>query len=111
LRGIAFDNRTVDGVSLHNNPKLFEDLDCCLNGPKPLAACSYCLGTSGPMVAHRQLSRDGRSQWLQEDNRPDIEAVRTSWPVKWPITSSTVMGVRKGWQRISGGIMRRLGSG
>ena len=111
LRGITFDNRKVDGVSLHNNPKLYQDLDRCLNGPTPLAACSYCLGSLGPLVAHRQLNRDGRSHWLEEDNRPDIEGVARLWRVKWPVTSSTVMSVRRGWQRITGGILRRLGSG
>jgi MoaA/NifB/PqqE/SkfB family radical SAM enzyme len=111
LRGISFDNRNIDGVSLHKNPKLSEDLDRCLNGPTPLAACSYCLGSLGPLVPHRQLNRDGRSQWLEEDNRPDIEMVRTSWQVKWPITSSTVMGIRSGWQRITGGILTRFEGG
>ncbi len=76
LRGIDFDNRNIDGISLHNNPKLFEDLDRCLNGPTPLAACSYCLGTSAPWVAHHQLNRQGRAQWLKEDNRVEIESVR-----------------------------------
>jgi MoaA/NifB/PqqE/SkfB family radical SAM enzyme len=78
MRGIAFNNRNVDGVLLHDNHNLYEDVDRCLNGPTPLAACSYCLGTSGPLVDHHQLNRNGRQRWLEEDNRPDIEQLRTS---------------------------------
>jgi MoaA/NifB/PqqE/SkfB family radical SAM enzyme len=76
VRGVDFDNRSIDGVALHDNANLYEDLNACLNGRKPLAACSYCLGTSGPAVAHRQLNSRGRSNWLAEDSGPDIEAVR-----------------------------------
>ncbi len=76
LRGITFDNIPVDGVALHDNANLYEEVDRCLNGPTPLAACSYCLGSSGPSVAHHQLNRIGRSRWLEEDHSSDIEAVR-----------------------------------
>jgi MoaA/NifB/PqqE/SkfB family radical SAM enzyme len=106
LKGIAFDNRTIDGVSLHSNSKLFEDLDRCLNGTTPLAACSYCLGSLGPLVTHRQLNRDGRLQWLEEDNGADVEAIRKSWLVKWPVTSSIVMGLCSGWQKMNRRIMK-----
>jgi len=78
LRGVDFNNYETDGISLHNNPTLYEDIDRCLNGPTPLAACSFCLGTSGPLVAHRQANRQGRSDWLNEDNRPDIEVARAN---------------------------------
>jgi hypothetical protein len=78
LRGVSFDNIPVDGVALHDNPNLYEEIDRCLSGPTPLAACSYCLGTSGPSVAHHQLNRTGRSRWREEDNSGDIEAVRLS---------------------------------
>lgn len=76
LRGIAFENRAIDGVALHDNPRLYEDLDRCLNGASPLAACSYCLGTSGPLIPHHQLNKTGCANWLHEDNRPDVERVR-----------------------------------
>ncbi len=78
LKGVVFDNRTTDGVLLHDNPNLYEDIDRCLNGHTPLAACSYCLGSSGPLVAHHQLNRIGRQQWLEEDNRRDIEQLRAT---------------------------------
>jgi hypothetical protein len=76
LQGIDFDNCASDGVSLHDNPALHEDLDSYLNDRTPLAACSYCLGTSGPMVPHRQLDRRGCEAWLTEDNRADVKIVR-----------------------------------
>jgi len=76
LRGVAFDNQAIDGVALHDNPNLYEELYACINSRTPLAACAYCLGTSGPLIEHRQLNQHGRSLWLQEDHRPDIEAVR-----------------------------------
>jgi MoaA/NifB/PqqE/SkfB family radical SAM enzyme len=76
LRGVAFDNVASDGVALHNNPNLYEELDRYLNSPVPLAACSYCLGSSGRSVPHRQLNRKGHLQWLAEDNTADIEWAR-----------------------------------
>ena len=76
LKGIAFDNLASDGIALHDNPNLYEELERYLNDPLPLAACSYCLGSSGPSVPHRQLNRKGRQQWLEEDNSADIEAAR-----------------------------------
>lgn len=75
MRGIAFANREIDGVALHDNPNLYQDIERCLNGQTPLAACSYCLGTSGPFVAHHQLNFVGRRQWLEEDNTQDIAMV------------------------------------
>jgi MoaA/NifB/PqqE/SkfB family radical SAM enzyme len=76
LRGVTFDNIPLDGIALHDNPNLYEELSDYLNDPKPLAACSYCLGSSGPSVAHRQLNHRGRLQWLGEDNASDIETAR-----------------------------------
>jgi hypothetical protein len=61
LRGCEFDNHTIDGVPLYGNPNLREEIDACLRDPEPLAACSYCLGTSGPSLPHRQLNRHERS--------------------------------------------------
>ncbi|MFI5001750.1 MAG: radical SAM protein [Reyranellales bacterium] len=87
LQGIDFDNLASDGVSLHDNATLHEDLDGYLNSRKPLAACSYCLGSSGPQVAHHQLNRRGCAAWRKEDNQADIDSVRehllgTPWLVR-----------------------------
>lgn len=57
MRGIVFDGRT-DGISLHGNRALRDDLENYLRSMRPLAACSYCLGTSGFDVPLRQLKRD-----------------------------------------------------
>ena len=64
LRGVTFDNIPLDGIALHDNPNLYEELYDYRNDPKPLAACSYCLGSSGPSVSHRQLNHRGRLQWV-----------------------------------------------
>ncbi|MGE5269129.1 MAG: polysaccharide deacetylase family protein [Thiohalocapsa sp.] len=76
LRGVDFDNHEVDGVALHDNPNLYRELEACLHGSTPLAACSYCLGTCGPSLPHRQVNRQGRTRWLEEDDSMDIAAVR-----------------------------------
>ncbi len=73
--GIAFENED-DGVPLHDNPTLHEDLERCLGATAPLAACAYCLGTSGPDVPIRQLSKRGLAAWIAEDHRPLVEATR-----------------------------------
>ena len=75
LQGIAFENRSIDGVELHDNPQLYEDVERCLFGQTPLAACDYCLGTSAPWTPHRQLNLRGRAEWQKEDSRPVIEEV------------------------------------
>lgn len=76
LRGVAFDNRPRDGVALHDNADLQEDIWRYLEDRAPLAACAYCLGTSGPAVPHRQLDRRGCESWKAEDFDADIAAVR-----------------------------------
>ena len=76
LRRVTFDNVALDGVALHDNLNLYEELFQYLDAPTPLAACSYCLGSSGPSVVHRQLNNRSRSRWLEEDNRSDIEITR-----------------------------------
>lgn len=75
LRQIAFTSPASDGVDLHNNPTLRVDLERYLASPAPLAACNYCLGSSGETVPHRQLDRAGCSAWLDEDGQPLINAV------------------------------------
>ena len=76
LQKIAFDSPASDGVALHGNPTLRADLERYLGDPRPLAACAYCLGSSGEAVPHRQLDRKGCEAWLEEDGQPLIDAVR-----------------------------------
>lgn len=67
-RGVRFKNKEVDGISLHNNPNLRDDLERYISSREPLAACTYCLGTSGRMFPHHQLNQDGRAKELAEDH-------------------------------------------
>ncbi len=75
LHGIAYASPPSDGVDLHDNPTLGHDLERYLGSTSPLAACDYCLGSSGAAVPHRQLDRTGCQTWLQEDGQPLIDAV------------------------------------
>jgi MoaA/NifB/PqqE/SkfB family radical SAM enzyme len=54
-RGVRFENRLMDGVAIHDNPHLREDLERYLANQTPLLACDYCLGSSGREFAHHQL--------------------------------------------------------
>ena len=75
LHGVDFQSPPGDGVPLHGNPTLREDLQRYLESKEPLAACSYCLGSSGEAVPHRQLDRAGCSAWLEEDGQALIDDV------------------------------------
>lgn len=72
LINVPFSNREADGVAIHGNPALHEQLAAYLAASDPLQSCSWCLGDSGPRRAHRQLSKRGRDAELAEDHRPII---------------------------------------
>jgi hypothetical protein len=72
LLGVEFKNRDADGIALHNNRDLYEQLKECLSSTRPLASCSYCLGSYGPLTPRRQLNRVGRTAWISEDNKAQI---------------------------------------
>jgi hypothetical protein len=74
--GIEFPGNEVDGIPIHGNPHLAEEIDARVKSKEPLKACSYCLGSSGPMVPHRQVNSQGCKEWVEEDNRADIEFAR-----------------------------------
>ena len=76
MAGIEFPGPEVDGIRIHGNPRLGEEIDARMRSKEPLKACTHCLGSSGPMVPHRQVNRLGRTEWLEEDNRADIEFAR-----------------------------------
>lgn len=76
LAGIEFPGPEVDGIPIHGNPHLAEEIEARLKSNEPLKACSYCLGSSGPMIQHRQMNRQGCKAWLEEDNSADIEFAR-----------------------------------
>jgi len=76
LAGVDFPGPEVDGIPLHGNPRLREEIERRLRSNEPMAACSYCLGSSGPMIEHRQMNRQGCKAWLEEDNEADIAFAR-----------------------------------
>jgi len=76
MAGIEFPGPEVDGIHIHGNPHLGAEIEARVKSKEPLKACSYCLGSSGPMVAHRQVNRQAGKAWLEEDNRADIAFAR-----------------------------------
>jgi hypothetical protein len=63
LMGETVQNGDMDGVRIHDNPRLREELKAYLRGEEPLEACYYCLGSSGRSFPHRQLA----AKELRED--------------------------------------------
>ena len=60
--GVEVSNRASDGVALHRNPLLGEDLARYLTSTEPLIACRWCLGTDGTTFEHYQLDARGMEQ-------------------------------------------------
>lgn len=76
--GIAFQEQAADSVDLHDEAGLEGKLEAYLTSTSPLAACSFCLGDSGPTFKHEQLNRVGLQRWMEEDNSLEIEHTRKS---------------------------------
>ena len=57
--GIEVANRARDGVALHGNLCLAEELSRYLLSSEPLRACTWCLGTDGKSFSHHQLDGAG----------------------------------------------------
>jgi organic radical activating enzyme len=74
LRGITFENRESDGVAIHDNASLYEDLDNLIRRQEPLEACRYCLGSWARSTANVQLTRKGTEEFLarQPDHLADL---------------------------------------
>jgi organic radical activating enzyme len=72
--GITLDSKD-DGVVLHA-PDLRSRLERYLADAQPLASCSFCLGTSGPLEEHHLLNRKGVATWWEEDHRSLIGGLR-----------------------------------
>lgn len=69
LRGITFENRESDGVAIHDNASLYEDLDNLIRRQEPLEACRYCLGSWGRSTPNVQLTGKTRAEFLAR--KPD----------------------------------------
>jgi|KBSMisStaDraftv2_1062788.scaffolds.fasta_scaffold03161_10 MoaA/NifB/PqqE/SkfB family radical SAM enzyme len=76
MAGIDFPGPEVDGIRIHGNARLGDEIAARVKSKEPLKSCTYCLGSSGPMIAHRQINRQGCKAWLEEDNRADIDFAR-----------------------------------
>jgi hypothetical protein len=75
LRGESVLNRDLDGVRIHDNPRLREELEAYLRDEEPLEACYYCLGSSGHSFPHRQLnSKELREEIGRSGNPRDASA-------------------------------------
>jgi organic radical activating enzyme len=98
MLGVEFHEHPGDAVHVTGNPNLREDLRSYLADERPLAACAYCLGTSGPSVPHRQMNRAAKIYWLQESHSPDIEATRVNLhdPVARVVSWLRSHGLRRG---------------
>jgi hypothetical protein len=59
--GIVYEHGEADGVSIANSGDLLAKLEAYLSASAPLKACEWCLGSSGPQLPHRQLSRGERA--------------------------------------------------
>src|SRR6266404_2764366 len=75
LGGRRFEHSISDSVQLRGNTNLYRDLKAYLKSCAPLAACRFCLGTSGPPIEHRQLNRKQRVFEMSEDDSEKIEWV------------------------------------
>jgi organic radical activating enzyme len=55
--GVQHENFTdEDGMVIDGRRSLYSELNEYLRSPEPLKACSFCFGTSGPLLEHRQLT-------------------------------------------------------
>ena len=55
--GVQHENFTdQDGILIDGRASLYTELKNYLRSARPLKACSFCLGTSGPPAEHRQLT-------------------------------------------------------
>lgn len=83
LRGNDFKNREADGVAIHDNPNLYEDLDNLIRRQEePLEACRFCLGSWARNTANVQLTRKGKAEFAtrQPDDLADLVAEKIVVP-------------------------------
>jgi MoaA/NifB/PqqE/SkfB family radical SAM enzyme len=74
-RGVELRNKESDGVAIHDNPNLRDDLSRYLRDSTPLAACSYCLGTVGKALATTQLTKIRLAAELREEHANPRELI------------------------------------
>lgn len=81
-RGITFENRAIDGIPLHDNPDLYDDLDNLIRRQEPLEACRFCLGSWARSTTNVQLTKKGTDEFAkrQPENLADLVAARIIVP-------------------------------
>lgn len=72
--GVRFEAEPRDSVLL-DQPDLAARLETYLAEERPLAACAWCLGSSGPPLPSRQLDQAGLAAWAREDHRDVVRLV------------------------------------
>jgi hypothetical protein len=73
MLGIPHDAGATNGVALHSGAGLEQRLQAYIQSQEALPACRFCLGTSGPLVAHRQLNARGVEAAKREDHSTLIQ--------------------------------------
>lgn len=64
LHGVDFKNRAADGIPIHDNPALREDLEQSIRGNRPLKACRFCLGSFARSTPNAQLNPSDQAAFL-----------------------------------------------
>lgn len=78
LLGYTFDPKPADGVPLHVNDHLEEDLRNYLEDRRPLMSCRFCLGTMGKAFPNEQLDKAGLARELAADHSDTRSLLRQS---------------------------------
>ena len=81
LRGCSVENQKEDGVAIHDNPHLGEDLARLLQSHTPLKACTWCLGSIGRQMEHRQMTRDEAETCREPFGEPPGEVIDAVHPL------------------------------
>lgn len=76
--GNTYEEILPDGVDLHKGKRLRRRLEEYLSSTTPLGTCYYCLGSSGPVVDHHQLTRDELVREFIEDDADALAVARKS---------------------------------
>ena len=72
VAGMKAQNIEADGISLHGNQYLRDELLEYLNEDTPLSACNYCLGSFGISLQTHQLNK---KQILEEQNISEFNQI------------------------------------
>jgi hypothetical protein len=103
--GVDAPDFSGDGVPLHGNANLRQELEEYLNSDTPLTACRFCLGGSGKSFENRQLNDDGVQDWLAE-RHADVRALID--PERLVSARRRTGGIASVWDRMAGDVFKAL---